>query len=175
MRRNPARPQGQGRAGPPRLLRKARAAWQERIRPPGQAPECPVLFRNDPATPEIADRTIRHKTGHSERSNVGLNSVHQRLEAFVQDVAQSALDLRRHVEGATAWRERAMQLVTPKRARLADVIRTFLDHDPVSIALVMKRCGLGRTNARPHVMRLVDAGLIRTPGRSGRSRLYARA
>ena len=106
---------------------------------------------------------------------VAEGTVHRRLEAFVQDVAQSALDLRRHVEDATAWRERAMQLVTPKRARLADVIRTFLDHDPVSVALVMKRCGLGRTNARRHVMRLEDAGLIRTPGRPGRPRLYARA
>ena len=40
------------------LLPKARAARKERIRPPGQAAECLILFRIDPAKPEIANGTI---------------------------------------------------------------------------------------------------------------------
>lgn len=99
-------------------------------------------------------------------------TVHRRLEAFVQDVGQSALDLRRHIEDAMAWRERAMQLVTPKRARLENVIQVFLDHDPVSVTLVMKRCGLSRINASRHLRRLEDAGLVRMPGHPSRTRLY---
>lgn len=99
-------------------------------------------------------------------------SVYRRLEVFVQDVGQSALDLRRHIEDIMAWRERAMQLVTPKRARLEDVIQAFLDHDPVSVTLVMKRSGLSRINALRHLRRLEEAGLIRVPGHPSRTRLY---
>ena len=99
-------------------------------------------------------------------------TVHRRLEVFVQDVGQSALDLRRHIEDAVAWKERAMQLVTPKRARLADVIQVFLEHDPVSVTLVTKRSGLSRINASRHLRRLEEAGLIRVPGHPSRTRLY---
>ena len=99
-------------------------------------------------------------------------TVHRRLEAFVQDVGQSALDLRRHIEDAMAWRERAMQLVTPKRARLEDVIQVFLEHDPVSVTLVTKRSGLSRINALRHLHRLEQAGLVRVPGHPSRTRLY---
>ena len=99
-------------------------------------------------------------------------TVHRRLEAFVQDVGQSALDLRRHMEDAMAWRERAMQLVTPKRARLEDVIQVFLEHDPVSATLVTKRSGLSRINALRHLRRLETAGLIRVPGHPSRTQLY---
>ena len=99
-------------------------------------------------------------------------TVYRRLEVFVQDVAQSALDLRRHIEDAMAWRERAMQLVTPKRARLEDVIQVFLDHDPVSVPLVMNRSGLSRVNVRRHLRRLEEAGLVRVPGHPSRTRLY---
>ena len=99
-------------------------------------------------------------------------TVHRRLEAFVHDVGQSALDLRRHIEDAMAWRERAMQLVTPKRARLEDVIQVFLEHEPVSGTLVAKRCGLSRTNALRHMRRLEHAGLVRVPGHPSRIRLY---
>ncbi len=67
--RRPSRP-----GGPPRLLRKARPAPKERIRPSGQAMECPVLSRNDPATPEIADRTVRNSTEHSGQCNAGFSS-----------------------------------------------------------------------------------------------------
>ena len=102
-------------------------------------------------------------------------SVCRRLEAFVQDVGQSALDLRRRIEDALAWRERAMQLVTPKRARLKDVIQVFLDHDPVSVTLVMKRSGLSRINAARHLRRLEEAGLVRLPGHPSRTRLYTMA
>jgi DNA-binding transcriptional ArsR family regulator len=99
-------------------------------------------------------------------------TVFRRLKAFVQDVSQSALDLRRHIEDALAWRERAMQLVTPKRARLEDVIQVFLDHDPVSVQLVMNRSGLSRVNVRRHLRRLEEAGLVRVPGHPSRTRLY---
>lgn len=99
-------------------------------------------------------------------------TVHRRLEAFVHDVGQSALDLRRHIEDAMAWKERAMQLVTPKRARLEDVIQVFLDHDPVSVTLVTKRSGLSRINALRHLRRLERAGLVRVPGHPSRIRLY---
>ena len=99
-------------------------------------------------------------------------TVYRRLEAFVQDVGQSALDLRRHMEDAMAWRERAMQLVTPKRARLEDVIQVFLEHDPVSVTLVTKRSGLSRINALRHLRRLETAGLIRVPGHPSRTQLY---
>ena len=99
-------------------------------------------------------------------------SVHRRLEVFVRDVGQSALDLRRHIEDALAWRERAMLLVTPKRARLEDVIQVFLDHDPVSVSLVMNRSGLSRVNVRRHLRRLEEAGLVRVPGHPSRTRLY---
>ncbi|MYG25488.1 MAG: helix-turn-helix domain-containing protein [Boseongicola sp. SB0677_bin_26] len=90
----------------------------------------------------------------------------------MHDVGQAALNLRRHIENAIAWRERAMQLVTPKRARLADAIQVFLDHDPVSAALVMKCSGLSRVNALRHLRRLEEAGLIRTPGHPTHERLY---
>ena len=99
-------------------------------------------------------------------------TVHRRLEAFVQDVGQSALDLRRHIEDAMAWRERAMLLVTPKRARLEDVIQVFLEHEPVSVTLVTKRSGLSRINALRHLRRLEEAGLVRVPGHPSRTRLY---
>lgn len=99
-------------------------------------------------------------------------TVHRRLEAFVQDVGQSALDLRRHIEDSIAWRERATQLVTPKRTRLRDVIQVFLEHDPVSVTLVTKRSGLSRINALRHLRRLEDAGLVRVPGHPSRIRLY---
>ena len=99
-------------------------------------------------------------------------TVFRRLEVFVQDVGQSALDLRRRIEDALAWRERAMQLVTPKRARLEDVIQVFLDHDPVSVSLVMNRCGLSRVNVRRHLRRLEEAGLVRVPGHPSRTRLF---
>ncbi len=99
-------------------------------------------------------------------------TVYRRLKAFVQDVGQSALDLRRDIEDAMAWRERAMHLVTPKRARLEDVIQVFLEHDPVSVTLVMKRSGLSRINALRHLRRLEDAGLVRVPGHPSRTRLY---
>ena len=99
-------------------------------------------------------------------------TVQRRLEAFALDVGQSALDLRRHIEDARAWRERAMQLVTPKRARLEDVIQVFLEHDPVSVTLVTKRSGLSRINALRHLRRLEEAGLVRVPGHPSRTRLY---
>ena len=99
-------------------------------------------------------------------------TVHRRLEAFAQDVGQSALDLRRHMEDAMAWRERAIQLITPKRARLKDVIQVFLEHDPVSVTLVTKRSGLSRINALRHLRRLEAAGLVRVPGHPSRTRLY---
>ena len=99
-------------------------------------------------------------------------TVYRRLEAFVQDVGQSALDLRRRIEDAMAWKDRAMQLVTPKRARLEDVIQVFLDHDPVSVPLVMNRSGLSRVNVRRHLRRLEEAGLVRVPGHPSWTRLY---
>ena len=106
------------------------------------------------------------------RNAVVDGTVHRRLEAFVQDVGQSALDLRRHIEDAMAWRERAMQLVTPKRARLEDVIQVFLEHGPVSVTLVTKRSGLSRINSLRHLRRLEQAGLVRVPGHPSRIRLY---
>ena len=99
-------------------------------------------------------------------------TVHRRLEAFVHDVGQSALDLRRHIEDARAWRERAMQLVTPKRARLEDVIQALIEHDPVSVTLVARASGLSRINASRHLRRLEEAGLVRVPGHPSRTRLY---
>ena len=99
-------------------------------------------------------------------------TVHRRLEAFVHDVGQSALDLRRHIDDARAWRERAMELVTRKRARLADVIQVFLEHDPVSVTLVKRRTGLSRINVSRHLRRLEEAGLVRVPGHPSRTRLY---
>ncbi|MYI68571.1 MAG: winged helix-turn-helix transcriptional regulator [Boseongicola sp. SB0673_bin_14] len=99
-------------------------------------------------------------------------TVHRRLEAFARDVGQSALDIRRHLEDAIAWRKRAMELVTPKRARLEDVIQVFLEHDPVSVTLVTKRSGLSRINASRHLRRLEEAGLVRMPGHPSRTRLY---
>ncbi|MDE0694813.1 MAG: winged helix-turn-helix transcriptional regulator [Boseongicola sp.] len=65
-----------------------------------------------------------------------------------------------------------MQLVTPKRARLEDVIQVFLEHDPVSVTLVTKRSGLSRINALRHLRRLETAGLVRVPGHPSRTRLY---
>ena len=99
-------------------------------------------------------------------------TVYRRLEAWYTDVSQSALDLRRHIEDTMAWQERAMQLVTPKRTRLEDVIQVFLDHDPVSVTLVMNRSGLSRVNALRHLRRLEEAGLVRVPGHPSRTRLY---
>lgn len=75
MIRNPPCPQG--RAGPSRLPGKARTAWKGRIRPPGQAAECPILSRNDPAAPDIAERAIRRKTRHSGQGNAGFKYARQ--------------------------------------------------------------------------------------------------
>lgn len=99
-------------------------------------------------------------------------TVQQRLAGFVSDVGQCALNLRRDIENMMAWRDRAMELVTPQRARLKGVITAFLDHDPVSVALVMQESGISRVNANRHLRRLEEAGLIRSPGHPARTRLY---
>ena len=84
MIRNPARPSRPD--GVSSTARESPDCLERESGRPRQAAKRPDLTRNDPATPGNADRTIRHKSGHSGRNNAGFNN--RFLQAAVVGVAR---------------------------------------------------------------------------------------